>query len=167
MASVLQRHANVSCTRKVNSDGALCLYRHKIGLLLQTDFDVCSWPVVVVKTGQFLEGSSMWDSVGPIVKSMSTVMQSQLEQNRKLEGDMDPTESTCSCYQNYGNYCINYISNYFVFTIAELTGNNSTMMTMMRFVVNYSPEIAEATMNMLQNATMVTMFELSNDNPFV
>lgn len=80
--------------------------------------------------------------------------------------EMDPRESTCPCYQNYGNYCINYISNYF-FTIAELTGNNSTMMTMMRFVVNYSPEIAEATMNMMQNTTMVTMFEMSNNNLFV
>lgn len=38
------------------------------------------------------------------------------------------------------------------------------MMTMMRFVVNYSPEIAEATMNMMQNTTMVTM---SNNNLFV
>lgn len=35
---------------------------------------------------------------------------------------------------------------------------------MMRFVVNYSPEIAEATMNMMQNTTMVTMFEMSNNN---
>lgn len=43
--------------------------------------------MVVVKTGQFLEGSPMWYSVGPIVKSMSAVMQGQLEQNRKLEGD--------------------------------------------------------------------------------
>lgn len=41
------------------------------------------------------------------------------------------------------------------------------MMTMMRFVVNYSPEIAEATMNMMQNTTMVTMFEMSNNNRFV
>lgn len=41
------------------------------------------------------------------------------------------------------------------------------MMTMMRFVVNYSPEIAEATMNMMQNSTMVTMFEMSNNNLFV
>lgn len=41
------------------------------------------------------------------------------------------------------------------------------MMTMMRFVVNYSPEIAEATMNMMQNTTMVTMFGMSNNNLFV
>lgn len=41
------------------------------------------------------------------------------------------------------------------------------MMTMMRFVVNYSPEIAEATMNMMQNTTMVTMFEMSNNNRLV
>lgn len=40
-------------------------------------------------------------------------------------------------------------------------------MTMMRFVVNYSPEIAEATMNMMQNTTMVTVFEMSNNNLFV
>jgi hypothetical protein len=34
-------------------------------------------------------------------------------------------------------------------------GKDSTMMTLMKFVVDYSPEIAEASMTMLQNTTMV------------
>ncbi|XP_056019725.1 uncharacterized protein LOC125668687 isoform X2 [Ostrea edulis] len=37
----------------------------------------------------------------------------------------------------------------------DLMGKNSTVMTMMRFVVDYSPEIAEAAMTLLQNATMI------------
>ncbi|XP_061191991.1 uncharacterized protein LOC133200204 [Saccostrea echinata] len=81
-----------------------------------------SWPVVVVMTGQYLENSPMWNTIGPIVKSISVVMQNQMEQNRKIE---------------------------------ELTRENSTMMTLMKFVVNYSPEIATATMKMMQNATMI------------
>ena len=32
------------------------------------------------------------------------------------------------------------------------------MMNLMRFVVNYSPEIAQATTTMMQNYTMVTIF---------
>lgn len=107
----------------------------------------------------------MWYSVGPIVKSMSAVMQSQLEQNRKLEGDAIFNHSDGTQGKHLfllpkitGIIALDIFQIGFFLIIAELTGNNSTMMTMMRFVVNYSPEIAEATMNMMQNATMVTMF---------
>ncbi|XP_078319098.1 uncharacterized protein LOC111121791 isoform X3 [Crassostrea virginica] len=81
-----------------------------------------SWPVAVVQIGEYLEKSPMWDTVGPYIKSMNAVMQSQVEQNQKLE---------------------------------DIAGKNSTMMNLMRFVVNYSPEIAQATMTMMQNYTMV------------
>lgn len=56
----------------------------------------------------------------------------------------------------YIKCCIFFINN---ILSADLMGKNSTMMTMMRFVVDYSPEIAEAAMTMLQNATMVNKHE--------
>ena len=52
--------------------------------------------------------------------------------------------------------CLSIFSH--LLSISEIAGKNSTMMNLMRFVVNYSPEIAQSTMTMMQNYTMVIIF---------
>ena len=110
----------------------------------------------MVQIGEYLEKSPMWDTVGPYMKSMNAVMRSQVEQNQKLEGNVINATSGLILQVLLMELCLSIFSH--LFSISEIAGKNSTMMNLMRFVVNYSPEIAQATTTMMQNYTMVTIF---------
>ena len=111
----------------------------------------------MVQIGEYLEKSPMWDTVGPYIKSMNAVMRSQVEQNQILEGNVINATSGLILQVYFSmEVCLSIFSH--LFSISEIAGKNSTMMNLMRFVVNYSPEIAQATMTMMQNYTMVTIF---------